>query len=348
MSSTWRSSADPTVSLRLQRHPAHGRQPRRPDLRRAERDHPARARGRAAGASEVQLRRQLDASCPGRPRATRPSTRSTRGRSASSSAWRHGWSATAPATSCGRSAARSRPGRAPARERLPRDGDRSPTCRSRSTGRRPSCNAGSVTVAGACANLHAGSSLSERLRRHAPRRPAARPRRRRPRSLGGEREDRPARRSAADRWTAAPIQTGSAAARRRQARGGRPVARPGQLRPRRLTGESGRRGSRREELRGRASGIGDRREPARRRPPRTAIIRSVSASDEITEPLRDAHGRPISDLRVSVTDRCNFRCQYCMPADGLPWLERDEILTFEEIERLVAAARRGSGSRTCG
>jgi cyclic pyranopterin phosphate synthase len=38
---------------------------------------------------------------------------------------------------------------------------------------------------------------------------------------------------------------------------------------------------------------------------------------------------------VSVTDRCNFRCQYCMPADGLPWLERSELLTFEEIERLV-------------
>jgi cyclic pyranopterin phosphate synthase len=51
--------------------------------------------------------------------------------------------------------------------------------------------------------------------------------------------------------------------------------------------------------------------------------------------LRDAHDRRISDLRVSVTDRCNFRCQYCMPADGLPWLERDEILRFEEIERLV-------------
>ena len=51
--------------------------------------------------------------------------------------------------------------------------------------------------------------------------------------------------------------------------------------------------------------------------------------------LRDAHGRAISDLRVSVTDRCNFRCQYCMPADGLPWLERDEVLSFEEIERLV-------------
>ena len=44
----------------------------------------------------------------------------------------------------------------------------------------------------------------------------------------------------------------------------------------------------------------------------------------------------IGDLRVSVTDRCNFRCQYCMPAEGLPWLERSEILTFEEITRLVA------------
>jgi GTP 3',8-cyclase len=53
------------------------------------------------------------------------------------------------------------------------------------------------------------------------------------------------------------------------------------------------------------------------------------------EPLRDGHGRPIGDLRVSVTDRCNFRCQYCMPAEGLPWLDRAEILTFEEIERLV-------------
>ncbi|HKG34887.1 MAG TPA: GTP 3',8-cyclase MoaA [Solirubrobacterales bacterium] len=53
------------------------------------------------------------------------------------------------------------------------------------------------------------------------------------------------------------------------------------------------------------------------------------------EPLRDGHGRLISDLRVSVTDRCNFRCQYCMPAEGLPWLERSELLSFEEIERLV-------------
>jgi GTP 3',8-cyclase len=54
------------------------------------------------------------------------------------------------------------------------------------------------------------------------------------------------------------------------------------------------------------------------------------------EPLVDGHGRRIADLRVSVTDRCNFRCQYCMPAEGLPWLERDAVLHFEEIERLVA------------
>jgi cyclic pyranopterin phosphate synthase len=53
------------------------------------------------------------------------------------------------------------------------------------------------------------------------------------------------------------------------------------------------------------------------------------------EPLHDSHGRRIGDLRVSVTDRCNFRCQYCMPAEGMPWLDRDEILRFEEIERLV-------------
>jgi cyclic pyranopterin phosphate synthase len=55
----------------------------------------------------------------------------------------------------------------------------------------------------------------------------------------------------------------------------------------------------------------------------------------MSEPLVDGHGRRLRDLRVSVTDRCNFRCQYCMPADGLPWLERDELLSFEELERLV-------------
>jgi cyclic pyranopterin phosphate synthase len=53
------------------------------------------------------------------------------------------------------------------------------------------------------------------------------------------------------------------------------------------------------------------------------------------KPLIDGHGRPIGDLRISVTDRCNFRCQYCMPAEGLPWLERSALLSYEEIERIV-------------
>lgn len=53
------------------------------------------------------------------------------------------------------------------------------------------------------------------------------------------------------------------------------------------------------------------------------------------DPLIDGHGRAIGDVRISVTDRCNFRCQYCMPADGLPWLERADVLRFEEIARIV-------------
>jgi GTP 3',8-cyclase len=53
------------------------------------------------------------------------------------------------------------------------------------------------------------------------------------------------------------------------------------------------------------------------------------------ELLRDSWGREIRSLRVSVTDKCNFRCRYCMPAEGLEWLDRDEVLSFEEIERVV-------------
>ena len=53
------------------------------------------------------------------------------------------------------------------------------------------------------------------------------------------------------------------------------------------------------------------------------------------EPLCDGWGREIRSVRVSVTDKCNFRCTYCMPAEGLEWLGRAEILTFEEIARLV-------------
>ena len=51
-------------------------------------------------------------------------------------------------------------------------------------------------------------------------------------------------------------------------------------------------------------------------------------------PLVDSFGRRIESVRISITDRCNFRCRYCMPAEGLPWLQRHEVLTFEEIERL--------------
>jgi cyclic pyranopterin phosphate synthase len=58
------------------------------------------------------------------------------------------------------------------------------------------------------------------------------------------------------------------------------------------------------------------------------------------EPLRDSWGREIKSLRVSVTDKCNFRCRYCMPAEGLEWLDRTEVLSFEEIARLVRVLAR--------
>ncbi len=52
-------------------------------------------------------------------------------------------------------------------------------------------------------------------------------------------------------------------------------------------------------------------------------------------PLVDSFGRIADDLRISVTDRCNFRCTYCMPAEGLAWLPKSEILSFEEMTRLL-------------
>ena len=51
--------------------------------------------------------------------------------------------------------------------------------------------------------------------------------------------------------------------------------------------------------------------------------------------LIDTFGRVHRDLRISVTDRCNFRCTYCMPAEGMEWIPRTEVLTFEEIERVA-------------
>ena len=78
--------------------------------------------------------------------------------------------------------------------------------------------------------------------------------------------------------------------------------------------------------------------------PREQVGPTVVASDGDTPdaafevgggPLSDGFGRELKNLRVSVTDRCNFRCTYCMPEEGLVWLKREEILTYEEIERLV-------------
>src|SRR3954468_7966359 len=55
----------------------------------------------------------------------------------------------------------------------------------------------------------------------------------------------------------------------------------------------------------------------------------------MAQPLIDSYGRVHRDLRISVTDRCNFRCTYCMPEEGMPWVPRDEVLSFEELERVA-------------
>jgi cyclic pyranopterin phosphate synthase len=60
-------------------------------------------------------------------------------------------------------------------------------------------------------------------------------------------------------------------------------------------------------------------------------------------PLVDRFGRVHTDLRVSLTDRCNLRCTYCMPAEGLAWLPREEVLTDDEVVRLVDIASRRLG-----
>ncbi len=62
---------------------------------------------------------------------------------------------------------------------------------------------------------------------------------------------------------------------------------------------------------------------------------SQPRSAPLDGPLIDTFGRVADDLRISVTDRCNFRCSYCMPAEGLTWLPKDELLTFEELTRLL-------------
>jgi len=52
--------------------------------------------------------------------------------------------------------------------------------------------------------------------------------------------------------------------------------------------------------------------------------------------LIDPYGRTVRDLRISITDRCNFRCTYCMPEEGMKWLPRDEVLTYEELARVAS------------
>src|SRR4029077_21048540 len=62
----------------------------------------------------------------------------------------------------------------------------------------------------------------------------------------------------------------------------------------------------------------------------------VSASMPTEGALVDSFGRVADDLRISVTDRCNFRCTYCMPPEGLKWLSKSEVLRFDDLPRLLA------------
>jgi cyclic pyranopterin phosphate synthase len=55
----------------------------------------------------------------------------------------------------------------------------------------------------------------------------------------------------------------------------------------------------------------------------------------MSHPLIDPYERTVRDLRISITDRCNFRCTYCMPEEGMTWLPREDLLTFEEIHRIA-------------
>src|SRR6187200_251003 len=67
---------------------------------------------------------------------------------------------------------------------------------------------------------------------------------------------------------------------------------------------------------------------------------TLSSHMSSVQPLVDRLGRVHTNLRVSVTDRCNIRCFYCMPAENVRFIPRHEILTFEEIERFVVVAAR--------
>ena len=76
---------------------------------------------------------------------------------------------------------------------------------------------------------------------------------------------------------------------------------------------------------------------------RARYRRQVSAAPPTVGVLVDRYGRVARDLRVSLTDKCNLRCTYCMPAEGLPWLAGPQLLTDDEIVRLVRVAVRQLG-----
>ncbi len=67
----------------------------------------------------------------------------------------------------------------------------------------------------------------------------------------------------------------------------------------------------------------------------TGATREEGAPIDSGAPMRDGFGRRIEYLRISVTDKCNLRCVYCMPEEGLPWLKRDALLSYEEIAQIV-------------
>lgn len=85
----------------------------------------------------------------------------------------------------------------------------------------------------------------------------------------------------------------------------------------------------------REQGIG---RSAQARHPAEAGRSAPTAYPGTVRPLLDGHGRRAADLRLSVTDRCGLRCRYCMPPEGLVWLPREEILTYEELTRLARLA----------
>ncbi|MFI7102474.1 GTP 3',8-cyclase MoaA [Streptomyces sp. NPDC050161] len=81
-------------------------------------------------------------------------------------------------------------------------------------------------------------------------------------------------------------------------------------------------------------------DPARPGPPRHHVAEPRPGTPS---PLTDRFGRIHTDLRVSLTDRCNLRCTYCMPAEGLDWLPRAEVLTDDEVVRLIRIGTRRLG-----